>query len=274
METWRRNQVAVTAASFVGFTGFTMVMPFLASYIQGLGVTDVGDVALWTGLTLGVTPAVSALCAPLWGRVGDRFGHKLLLLRALASSVVVMGLMAHAAKPWHLFALRAVQGLVAGYGPLTVSMAAMSAPAEPHGPGDRNRPDGTAHRARGWSRVRRAAGGGGWIERLRFWCRRRSTPARSCWSRSCTPSRHASTGKPGEKGRVSFGTVLAFENFVLLMVVIFGLQVVDRSFGPVLLLHVDRARIQPARGRRARRRAVFGAGRLRGASGINLQRRC
>ena len=34
------------------------------------------------------------------------------------------------AQPWHLFALRAVQGLVAGYGPLTVSMAAMSAPAE------------------------------------------------------------------------------------------------------------------------------------------------
>ena len=41
-----------------------------------------------------------------------------------------MGVMAQAAQPWHLFALRAVQGLVAGYGPLTISMAAMSAPAE------------------------------------------------------------------------------------------------------------------------------------------------
>jgi MFS family permease len=50
------------------------------------------------------------------------------------------------------------------------------------------------------------------------------------------PVRAART--PGESGRVSFGTVLAFENFVLLMAVIFGLQVVDRSFTPVLLLHV------------------------------------
>jgi MFS family permease len=50
------------------------------------------------------------------------------------------------------------------------------------------------------------------------------------------PARTSS--KKGESGRVSFGTVLAFENFVLLMAVIFGLQVVDRSFGPVLLLHV------------------------------------
>ena len=32
--------------------------------------------------------------------------------------------------------------------------------------------------------------------------------------------------------------MLAFENFLLLMLVIFALQVVDRSFGPVLLLHV------------------------------------
>jgi enoyl-CoA hydratase len=29
VDNWRRNHVAVTAASFVGFTGFTMVMPFL-----------------------------------------------------------------------------------------------------------------------------------------------------------------------------------------------------------------------------------------------------
>ena len=57
-------------------------MPFLASYMQQLGVTDVGDVALWTGLTLGVTPALSAMCSPLWGRVGDRFGNKILLSSA------------------------------------------------------------------------------------------------------------------------------------------------------------------------------------------------
>jgi MFS family permease len=47
-------------------------------------------------------------------------------------------------------------------------------------------------------------------------------------------------GSPPERNeeRVSFSNVLAFENFVLLMLVIFSLQVVDRSFGPVLLLHV------------------------------------
>ena len=35
---WRKNLFAVTAASFIGFTGFTLVMPFLPLYFQQLGV--------------------------------------------------------------------------------------------------------------------------------------------------------------------------------------------------------------------------------------------
>jgi hypothetical protein len=31
---WRRNLVAVTAASFIGFAGFTLVMPFLPLYFS------------------------------------------------------------------------------------------------------------------------------------------------------------------------------------------------------------------------------------------------
>ena len=36
-------------------------MPFLPLFIGQLGVTDVGEVAMWTGLSLGVTPALTAL---------------------------------------------------------------------------------------------------------------------------------------------------------------------------------------------------------------------
>jgi len=39
--------------------------------------------------------------------------------------------------------------------------------------------------------------------------------------------------------RVTFRNVLAFQNFLLMMGVIFGLQFVDRSFGPVLPLWVE-----------------------------------
>ena len=39
---WRRNQAAVTVAAFIGFTGFTLVMPFLPLYFGELGISDPG----------------------------------------------------------------------------------------------------------------------------------------------------------------------------------------------------------------------------------------
>src|SRR6187401_3329533 len=126
--TYGRNLFAVTAASFIGFMGFTLVMPFLPLFFQTLGLQDVGEIALWSGLSLGVTPALTALLAPFWGRLADRFGRKIMVERSLASFVVVMSAMAFVTRPWHVFALRAVQGLFAGYGALTLTMAADSAP--------------------------------------------------------------------------------------------------------------------------------------------------
>jgi MFS family permease len=50
--------------------------------------------------------------------------------RSLASFVVVMAAMAYVTEAWHVFALRAVQGLFAGYGALTLTMAADVAPKD------------------------------------------------------------------------------------------------------------------------------------------------
>jgi DHA1 family multidrug resistance protein-like MFS transporter len=234
---WRRNQIALVAAAFVGFTGFTLVMPFLALYLQEMGLTATGEIALWTGITLGVTPAVVAFCAPLWGRVGDRFGNKLLVQRSLFSCVVVMALMAFATRPWHLFALRAVQGLVAGYGPLTLAMAATSAP-----PQHMTRAIGTVQTAQ---RIAPAIGpvlGG--VLAAAVGVRHAFFVSAAVYALAFVlmawlyvePPR---AGRAGERQeRLTFASVLAFENFLLLMLVIFGLQLVDRSFGPVLLLHL------------------------------------
>jgi len=114
----------------VGFTGFTLVMPFLPLYFGLLGVTDVGEVALWSGLSLGVTPALAAILSPVWGRLADRFGLKLMVERSLLSFVIIMTATAFVTRAWHVFALRAVQGLFAGFGSLTLTMAAESAPRD------------------------------------------------------------------------------------------------------------------------------------------------
>ena len=126
----RRNVFVAAATCFTGFAGFTLVMPFLPFYISELGVQDVGEVALWSGLTLGATPAVTAISAPLWGRVGDRYGSKLLVVRSLIAFVLTKAAMAFVTAPWQLVALRGLLGVFAGYGALTMAMAAESVPRE------------------------------------------------------------------------------------------------------------------------------------------------
>ena len=124
----RRNVFVSAATSFTGFAGFTLVMPFLPLYISELGVSDVGEIAMWSGLTLGATPAITAISAPLWGRVGDRYGSKILVIRSLTAFVLTKAAMAFVTAPWQLVALRGLLGVFAGYGALTLSMAAESVP--------------------------------------------------------------------------------------------------------------------------------------------------
>ena len=233
---WRTNLFAVTAASFIGFTGFTLVMPFLPLYFQQLGVSDVGEIALWSGLSLGVTPALTAMLAPFWGRLGDRFGNKIMVERSLVSFVIVMASMAFVTQAWQVLALRAVQGLFAGYGALSLAMAIESAP-----------PDRTAY-ALGFVQTAQRLGPalgpliGGAV--AQFVGLRRAFLVTSGFYFVALMlvffmyHERARSAAVARTGRVTFRNILAFENFILLMAVVFALQFVDRSFGPVLPLYV------------------------------------
>lgn len=236
---WRRNLYAVTAASFIGFTGFTLVMPFLPLYFEQLGLSDVGEIALWSGVSLGVTPAITAFMSPLWGRLADRYGRKMMVQRSLVSFVFVMAAMAYATEPWHVLALRALQGLFAGYGALTLTMAADSAPeahtayaigfvqtAQRLGPALGPVIGGVVAQAVGLRNAFFVTSG--------FYLCAVLVVAFAYDERGVV--KHDATAEAA--GRVTFRSVLAFEHFVLLMAVIFGLQFVDRSFGPVLPLFV------------------------------------
>jgi DHA1 family multidrug resistance protein-like MFS transporter len=147
--------------------------------------------------------------------------------------------MAYATEAWHLFALRALQGFVGGYGALTISMAARSAPRERMA-----QAIGAVQTAQ---RVGPAIGPvfGGILAPL-FGLRNAFFVSAGVYALAFVlmtilysepPRTSAEPGRTG--GRVAFGNILALENFLLLMVVIFGFQVVDRLFGPILPLHLD-----------------------------------
>lgn len=231
----------------IGFTGFTLVMPFLPLYIAELGVTDLKEIAMWTGLTLGATPTVTAISAPLWGRVGDRYGSKVLVIRSLIAFILTKAAMGLVTAPWQLFALRALLGLFAGYGALTISMAAESAPK------------GKLAQAIGMVQTGHRLGPavgpviGGLlapIVGLRnsfFFASAFYVIALVAVIVFYKEPRESNAPRKVRGGKAVLAHLVRLPGFLLALVVIFGLQTVDRSFGPVLPLYVAQVGIPVAR---------------------------
>lgn len=129
-EHWRRNRIAITLGTAMVFLGFSLVMPFLPFYVRTLGVEEMGDVALWSGILLTVTPLLAAIMGPIWGRLADRIGMKIMVTRVIFAMTVHWGLMYFATSIWHVLALRIFLGLFSGFGVLSVALVTQGAPRD------------------------------------------------------------------------------------------------------------------------------------------------
>jgi MFS family permease len=235
----RRNVLVCTATGFMGFAGFTIVMPFVPLYIGELGVRDIGEIAMWSGLTLGATPAVTAISAPFWGRVGDRYGSKVLVIRSLCAFVLTKGAMAFVAAPWQLVALRALLGVFAGYGALTMAMAAESVPRD-----EMPRAIGLVQMGQ---RLGPAVGPiiGGVIAPV-VGLRQSFLITAAFYLVALAliiafyrEARIRHTQRATRSLSSVFRELAATRGFLIALAVIFTLQTVDRSFGPILPLFVE-----------------------------------
>src|SRR5499433_2768595 len=127
---WQRNVWALSLSVFIAFVGFQFFSPFLPLYVRELGVTDPARIALWSGLIAAVTPAVSGLLSPLFGRLADRFGRKMMLIRSLAGFTVIIAAMGLVTSVQQLFLVRLIMGLFAGFTPMAMALASISAPRD------------------------------------------------------------------------------------------------------------------------------------------------
>jgi len=112
---WHRNLIVLWFCTFVAGMAFSEIMPFLSLFISQLGEFSKQQITFYSGLAFAADYAVAAISAPLWGIVADKKGRKIMLLRASLGMAVAMGLMGFVTAVWQLVALRALQGVFAGF---------------------------------------------------------------------------------------------------------------------------------------------------------------
>ncbi|MBR2720018.1 MAG: MFS transporter [Lentisphaeria bacterium] len=104
---WKRNLFVIWLSQFLSLAGFGSCMPFIPRVMEEyLGITDR---ALRLQYISGYYfCGMISLCGAMivWGMLADRFGRKLMLLRASFAAAVFYPLLAFAPNIWILFLVR------------------------------------------------------------------------------------------------------------------------------------------------------------------------
>lgn len=130
---WKRNLVVCMAGSFTTIVAMTLLLPFLPLYVEELGVSEHAAIVQWSGVAYGATFFTAALVAPLWGRLADLYGRKLMLVRASLGMALAMALIGMAHDVWQLVGLRLLAGLLGGYASGSMVLIATQTPKDRSG---------------------------------------------------------------------------------------------------------------------------------------------
>ncbi len=133
MKNWKSNLYIIWIGQFIAMLGMSMVVPFLPLYIRELGLIDHQQIAKWSGLVFSGPFLFSFLLVPVWGLLGDRYGKKLMVIRALFGLAIAQILIGLSQNVYHLLIGRLIQGLMSGFVPAAMALVASTTPKEKTG---------------------------------------------------------------------------------------------------------------------------------------------
>ncbi len=112
---WRRTFAAMASVQFILAAAFSIVPPVIPLLLPQIGVVDLDEIGIWSGLVLGVTPLTAGIMAPVWGRLVDKLDRRNVIFVACAAAAICTLLMSIAATPAQLLMLRFAMGFFGGH---------------------------------------------------------------------------------------------------------------------------------------------------------------
>src|SRR5579875_3652935 len=107
---WKMTLWIMAGVQFCMSIAFSSSNPFMALYVEQLGVHSLQHIDVLTGIIQGLSPLTAAVMSPVWGALSDRSGRKMMVLRSTLAIAVFTALMGLAQNTWELMGIRAMQG--------------------------------------------------------------------------------------------------------------------------------------------------------------------
>ena len=101
---WKLNLVMLWFSQILVMIGYSAMNPFISLFMKDeLHISEAnGDLAFYFGVFNVLTALAYAMFCPLWGRLADRFGVKVMLLRGTFVTAFIFPMMADVNNVWLL----------------------------------------------------------------------------------------------------------------------------------------------------------------------------
>lgn len=130
MDLWRKNLYILWGTQFLAMAGMNLVVPFLPFFIRELGITDPDDLSRLSGIAFSGPFLLSLIFTPIWGMLGDRYGRKAMVVRALFGLGLSQALIGLSQNIWHLLLFRVLQGAISGFIPAALALVSTNSPKD------------------------------------------------------------------------------------------------------------------------------------------------
>lgn len=110
---WQKQVQLLWWSQLIAITAMEMSEPFWPLFLRQLD-PGMSNIERWSAVIYAAPLLISGLIAPYWGKLGDRFGHKRMLLRASLGLAITQGLLYFSTSLWEVLAYRLLQGALAG----------------------------------------------------------------------------------------------------------------------------------------------------------------
>ena len=112
----------------VAVLGFTFTFPFYPLFMGEVGIDDPARAALWSGISGWAMGMGLGIFGPVWGVLGDRYGRKRNVIRAISLAGLVLFLTGFSQEVSHLVISRFLVGASSGVLASTMALVASHTP--------------------------------------------------------------------------------------------------------------------------------------------------
>ena len=131
---WKKNLFFIWLCQFLSIAGFSLALPFVPIYIRDRwGITGEHELGLWMSAFYFFGMLSYCGSTPLWGVLADRFGRKLMLLRACYVDGLLFPCFLLAPNPVWLIVMRFITSAFTGTVAAAQTLIVTNTPEEHHG---------------------------------------------------------------------------------------------------------------------------------------------